>query len=119
MIVARLCVLLALTGCAHQDEWTERDMWAQVAVSIAIIGDSASSVNIRSTDGIYERGYIASRVIGSQPTAKNLFVYMTSVIVLDLMVARALPAKWRPYFQGGAFVMHASAWHHNCQLGLC
>jgi len=107
------------SGCAHQDEWTKRDTWGQVAVTIAIAGDGVSSFRIRETENVYEKGYIASRVMGTQPTKQDLILYHTTLAISSYFIARALPAKWRPYFQGVEVGAHGYAWYNNCELELC
>ena len=108
-----------LCGCAHQDEWTSRDTWGQVAATIAIAGDGISSVKIRETEGIYESGAVARRVIGSQPTKQDLILYHTTLAISSYFIARALPAAWRPYFQAVEVGAHGYAWYSNCQIDLC
>ncbi len=113
------CIVLILSGCAHQDEWTKRDTWGQVAATIAIIGDGVSSVKIRETENISEHGAFANHFIGDQPTTEDLFLYHTTLAISSYLIARALPAKWRPYFQAIEVGAHGYAWYNNCQLELC
>ncbi len=112
-------LLIALSGCAHQDEWTRRDTWGQVAVTIAIAGDGVSSIKIRETENVREAGYIASRIMGDQPTKEDLILYHTTLVISSYFIARALPASWRPYFQVIEVGAHGHAWYSNCQLELC
>ena len=119
MNILLACVVLVMSGCAHQDEWTRRDTWGQVAATIAIAGDGVSSVGIRETDNVHEAGFVASRVMGLQPTKSDLFLYHTSLIITSYFIARALPASLRPYWQGIEVGAHGYAWYNNCELGLC
>lgn len=110
---------LIVCGCAHQDPWTKRDTWGQAAATIAIIGDGVSSLKIRETPNLHEAGYVASRIIGSQPTKEDFILYHTTLAISSYFIARALPAKWRPYWQVIEAGTHSYAWYNNCQLGLC
>ena len=113
-IVLTLIVVVVVTGCASTDEWRTVDTQRQIAVTVAIAADAWSSRNIRSEPDYREVGLVASRVIGSQPSAGEFIVYFTAVAVVDYYISRALPEKWRPYFQVFAFMSHARAAHHNC-----
>lgn len=113
-----ICALLALSGCAHQDVWTTRDTIGQVIATIAIVGDGVSTSRIRGTEGISEIGG-ARHFIGSQPTKQDTAMYFTTLAISSYFIARALPAKWRPYFQGSEVVIFGSSWYNNCQLELC
>lgn len=114
-----LIAVLMLSGCASNDSWTKQDTWGQVAATIAIIGDGVSSFKIHETDGIHEAGAVAYRVMGRQPTKKDLIVYHTTLAISSYLIARSLPAKWRPYWQTIEVGAHGYAWYNNCKLGLC
>ncbi len=118
-VLETIVLLLLLTGCAHQDEWTRQDTWRQIAVTIAIAGDGVSSVRIRETENIYEAGAIARKVMGSQPTKSDLAQYHFTLAVTSFAIAWVLPPSWRPYWQGFEVGIHGYAWYNNCQLGLC
>lgn len=114
-----LMVAVFLSGCASNEPWTTRDTWGQVAATIAILGDGASSLKIRETEGIYETGYVARHVMGEQPTKQDLILYHATLSVSSYLIARWLPAKWRPYWQAIEVGAHGYAWYNNCELGLC
>ncbi len=117
--VSVVIAVLLLTGCAHQDEWTRQDTWGQIAATIAIAGDGYSSLKIHETENIYEAGAVASRIMGRQPSEKDLILYHSTLAISSYLIARSLPAKWRPYFQAIEVGAHGYAWYNNCQLGLC
>ena len=114
-----LCVLFSFSGCASNDPWTRQDTLGQVVVTIAIVGDGVSSLKIHETDGIYEAGPVAYRVMGRQPTEKDLIMYNSTLAVSSWLIARWLPAKWRRWWQTIETGVHGYAWYNNCDLGLC
>lgn len=110
---------LLSAGCAHQDEWRTVDTERQLVATAAIVFDGWSSRNIGPATFTYEGGFVASRLIGPYPSNEDFIVYLTTVAIADYFIARALPAKWRPYFQVGVFAMHTRAGLSNCKKELC
>jgi hypothetical protein len=74
---------------------------------------------IRKTPGVYERGPIAAPILGTQPGTAETYIFFLSVAISDYLIARSLPAKWRPYFQGAVIVSHGTTVAANCDLELC
>ena len=112
--VLALIMIMTLTGCANTDEWRTVDTQRQILVTAAIIADAWSSRNIGPETDTVEAGPMASRVIGSQPSSEEFVVYFAAIAVGSYFISRALPEKWRPFFQLFVFVEHAAATHHNC-----
>lgn len=113
-----LFLLLPLFGCAHQDEWTTRDTVFQIVAASVVAADGYTSSKIHKTDKVYESGLIARKLIGSQPSTSDAWIYSGTIIISSYFISRALPAKWRPYFQTFQIVEHGIAVVGNCQLDL-
>ena len=114
-----LCVIFFLAGCASSDSWTSRDTALQLVVTAAIVGDAITTERIQYVDGVYENGPIAKAFLGSQPSTKDTVIYFGSASVFSYLIARALPAKWRPYWQGWEIAAHGIAVQRDCNNGLC
>lgn len=112
--------LILLSGCAHQDAWTTRDTVGQVVLSAALVADAYSTSNIQYTAKVWENGPIAGKVLGLQPATSDTWQYFTTLAISHYFIARALPAKWRPYWQYGNATFHAVWVRKNClDLELC
>ncbi len=110
--------LFVFSGCAHSDEWTKRDTRMQIAATVAIIADAYTTSKIQDNPQVYEGGR-ARYFIGSQPNDKNIVLYFGSIVVSRWLITRALPAKWRPYYQGTIIVDGMNNAIQNCKKGLC
>lgn len=115
----RLLVLLLLTGCAHSDPWTRQDTALQVGVTLALAADAVTTARIQETPGVWERGPITQPILGSQPDSNDVYLYFLTVAASDYLIARALPARWRPYFQSSMIGYYAYLIDSNCDRGLC
>jgi len=113
-----LCVL-TLTGCAHSDPWSRRDTIGQVLVTAVLAADAVSTANIQYHPGYYEAGPVARKMLGLHPSSSSTYQYFLTNMVANYLVTRALPAKWRPYWQGWEIAVHGYAVHNNCSLDLC
>ena len=118
-IIVTTLALLINAGCAHTDEWTTRDTWMQVGVTAAIAADAYTSCKIQYAPNVMEIGPIAHRIIGRQPSTSDVYMYFGTLIITNYFISRALPAKWRPYWQSANIIMHGYAVVNNCDLGLC
>ena len=115
----RIILLILLAGCAHQDEWTKRDTIMQVGVTAMIIGDAILTTRIKDHPNVYECGPIAKQFLGRQPKTQDVYLYMGTLIVTNYLISRALPAKWRPYWQAANMVQFSYMIYNNCQHDLC
>ncbi len=113
-----ITALIFLSGCAHQDEWTSRDTVLQIAVSVVMAADAYTTSKIQYNDEVYEAGFVARKLIGSQPSTLDSWTYIGTLMVSSYFINRALPAKWRPYFQTFQIFDHGIAVVGNCQLDL-
>lgn len=96
-----------LSGCAHGDPWTRQDTILQIGVTAAIACDAYTTTQIQYHEGVYENGPIAKHVLGPQPSTSDTYQFMATVALSNYLVSRALPAKWRPYWQGVNLAQHS------------
>ena len=112
-----LFVLLLIQGCAHQDEWTTRDTVLQIAVSVVIVADAYTTSKIQYDPGLQELG-LARHALGPQPSTTDTYMYFGTLAISSYFISRALPAKWRPYWQVFQLGMLSEAVVSNCELDL-
>lgn len=108
-----------LSGCAHEDAWRTQDTVGQVVLTAVLIADAHSTSNIQYTPNVWEAGPIASKVLGLQPSTSDTWQYFTTLAISHYFITRAMPAKWRPYWQGFNTGAHAWAVWGNCEMNLC
>ncbi len=113
-----LCIFL-LGGCAHQDDWTRRDTVMQWGVTVVLVADAVTTSRIQYDPNVFEAGPLASKALGLQPDTSDTYQYFASLIVVNYFISRALPAKWRPYWQSWEMTVHGYAVINNCNNGLC
>lgn len=114
-----LVMALTLVGCASTDEWRSKDTKRQLLVTTAILFDGWSSRNIGLETGTVENGYVAKSVLGAHPSSTEFTIYFTTLAIGYYFISRALPHKWRPYYQLVTFAEHTYAAAGNCRIGLC
>ena len=112
-----LLVLLLIQGCAHQDEWTTRDTVLQIAVSAVIAADAYTTSKIQYDPGVQELG-LARHALGPQPSTTDTYMYFGTMMISSYFISRALPTKWRPYWQVFELGMLSGAVVKNCELDL-
>ena len=114
----RFAILLAMflmSACAHQDEWTSRDTKFQIAVTIAMAADGYTTSKIQYTPGIREEGRIAKQFLGSQPSTSDTWTYMGTLMISSYFISRALPERWRPYWQSIQIAGFGITAANNCR----
>ncbi len=114
-----LAALLLASGCAHEDKWTKRDTAMQVGLAVLVAYDAHLTAHLKETDGFTEGGNLSRRVLGRTPEASDTYMYLGSAAVFYFLVSRALPAKWRPYWQAFNMLQHAHRVTRHCLDGLC
>lgn len=117
-IIPLLAALAVLTGCAHSDEWRTQDTVLQSIYTGLVIVDAVQTADIQYRDDLVESGPLASRVLGDNPSSSDTYQYMATLAISHYLISRALPAKWRPYWQGFGIIDHGSAVISNCAHGL-
>ena len=85
----------------------------QVGATVALAGDAYTTAQIQYHPGIYEKNPVSRQVLGLQPSTSATYQYFGTLIITNWLITRMLPAKWRPWWQGGTMVMHGSAWLNN------
>ena len=113
--ICLLIILLVASGCAHQDEWTSLDTKFQIAVTVAIAADGYTSSKIQYTPGMREEGLVAKQFLGRQPSTADVWMYTGTLMISSYFISRALPSKWRPFWQGFQTADHGLAAISNCQ----
>ena len=109
-------MLALLSGCAVNGEWSHEDTRRELVWDAAAAMDTWQTMRIRHLPHIEEGGSLAVNFIGKQPEPKDVALYMASYSVAHFLVSRALPPRWRKYWQYGTAV---EEWHvviKNCQL---
>ncbi len=109
-----LCFLLG--GCAT---WTEEDTKYEIAFQLVNVADAYTTARIRHTEGVYEKNPITLSTIGSQPTEADVALLFITYGIGHYMIARALPRKWRRFYQVGSIAYSTAIVINNCHHGLC
>ena len=118
-IVAGFFFVLILTGCAHTDEWTKRDTLLQLGATAMMVADAVTTNRIQNDQNTYENGPVAKHFLGPQPSTSDTYQYFGTVIISSYFISRALPAKWRPYYQVWEIGAHGYGFLNNCNNDLC
>lgn len=113
-----LCVLLVLSGCSSND-WSRSDTAWQITYTVAIAADAYTTTRIRHTPGVYESEPITRAVLGAQPGTAETWQYFGTLAVSHYLIARALPKRWRRYWQVGGTGYHTYHAARNCEAWLC
>jgi len=107
-----------LAGCASSDPWTRQDTVLQSLVTATYVIDAIQTSEIQYHPELEEGGAIAQSVLGRQPSTSDTWQYFATVSVSSYLIARALPAKWRPFWQGGQLAVQGKTIFGNCAQGL-
>jgi len=111
--------MVGLSGCAHTDEWTRRDTMMQLGATVMMLGDAITTTKIQYDPNVHESAPVATQFLGPQPSTSDTYQYFGAVIITSYLISRALPAKWRPYYQGAQIAGHGYGFWNNCNMGLC
>lgn len=115
---AIIAAAAVLSGCAHSDEWTRRDTALQLAYTGVVIADAIQTADIQNYPDIQEAGWLAGKALGRNPDTSDTVLYFGTLAISHWMISRALPSKWRPYWQGVGIAVHLDAVISNCDMGL-
>lgn len=117
-----LIVACGLQGCEvsswGQDPWTDRDSALQTWVTVAYAIDAAQTADIQYDPRLEEGGLIAHNVLGRQPSTSDTWQYFATVAFSSYVLAYYMPAKWRPWFQGGQLAGESYSIYNNCRNGV-
>ena len=113
-----LLLLTLMTGCAHSDPWTKQDTILQSIYTGTLMIDAIQTSEIQYRDDLVEGGPIARSVLGPNPSTSDTWQYFATVAISHYMISRALPEKWRPWWQGAGIASQTSVIFSNCAHGL-
>jgi len=94
-----LLACLVMAGCAHQDEWTQKDTRRQWAVTGLMVIDAHKTAQIQYDPRLVEGNPIPLFVLGPKPSTASTYQYFVTLALSQYLITRALPARWRPYYQ--------------------
>ena len=92
-------VLLFLTGCASNAEWTATDTRYEDTYQLVSAMDAYTTMQIRHHPTVVEKAWPTRQLIGSNPSEKDVALLFMTYGISHYFIARALPAKWRRYYQ--------------------
>ena len=111
-------LLASCAGCAHQDSWTTQDTVLQSIYTATLVVDAIQTSEIQYHPDLEEGGVIARSVLGRNPSTSDTWQYFGSLAVTNYLVSRALPARWRPWWQGANIAHQTTLIFSNCAHGL-
>lgn len=112
-------IMASCSGCAVNGEWTKRDTGLEIAFQAVNMIDARSTANIHRDPNRVEVNPIPLMVLGDNPDPRDTYVYFGTMALSHWLISRALPPKWRPWFQGGTTAMTTHSVIINCEAGLC
>ncbi len=118
MIIA-ICLVLLLSGCAHDDPWTRRDTVYELTYIIAVAADAYSTTQIQYNENLIERQPITRAVLGANPSTSSTWQYFTSMAITHYLISQALPQEYRRWWQIGGTTYHSYFAFKNCDFGIC
>ena len=118
MYVRWLIIFVLLSGCASSDPWTRRDTVLQVAYTAVSAADHYQTTKIQYRPDLVESNPVAAMVLGGNPGTSDVWQVFATMAITNYLISRALPSKWRPYWQGAHIVGHAWAINKNCNNDL-
>ena len=132
LLVLALFVLSMCTGCAVNGDWSRRDTVLEVSWQVVNVLDAVSTSRLEDSpdwtllnDGtgrrrrLEEASPITRAVIGPRPSKEDVYMWMATVGISHWLIARSLPPKWRPWYQGASILVSGEAVIGNCEHGLC
>ena len=115
-------MLVGLTGCAsmeqNRESWKLRDTALEISWQALNAIDGSQTANIHEHPELIETSSITRWILGEQPDPKEAYLYFLSIGVSHYFIMRALPPKWRPWFQGIWIYNSGKTVIDNHQLGL-
>lgn len=114
-----LLFFLCLSGCASNAEWTNVDKNLEWTFQVVNVLDAYTTAQMRHDPVWDERTWPTRQLIGSNPSEGEVVVLFATYGISHYLIARALPIKWRRYYQVGTISYSTALVINNCQLGLC
>ena len=109
-----LTLLTLLSGCA-----TTTDTKYEIAFQVINAVDAYTTAQIRHTRNVEETNSITRSLIGRQPNGADVALLFVTYGISHYVIARALPEKWRRFYQVGTIAYSTSLVINNCQIDLC
>ena len=116
--MAVIFLAFAASGCAS-DSWTKTDTKYEIVFQVINTADAYTTSRIRHTSGVEEMNPITRSIIGAEPDEADVALLFITYGISHYVIARALPKKWRRFYQVGTALYSASLVIENCNLGLC
>jgi len=119
LAVAVFIALLSLSECVGADNWSKADKTRQMIYTALLGADALMTIQISNEDDIEEKGYLASKVLGSNPEPVDTVGYFTALAVVNYYAARSLPpGRWRSGFQTLSSLSAGTYVINNWNIGL-
>jgi hypothetical protein len=109
---------LSMTGCGMtpRDDWSRANTVAEVAFQVSNALDAAQTAQFKDRPDVGESVPLTRALIGESPTTRDTAIYFATMGVSHYLIARMLPAKWRPWFQGGSLIYSSALVYNNCNV---
>ena len=94
--------LVLLDACAlapPADDWTRFNTIAELSFQTVNAIDAFQTARIRGRHDLREGEPITRAIIGEKPSPGEVATYFGAMAVSHYLISRALPPKWRPWFQ--------------------
>lgn len=120
-ILSAAAAITLLSGCAAipAGNWRPRDTALEVGWQAVNALDVHSTRQFRDSPLAAEENPVARAFFGAEPRPEDVLVIGLFAGLSHLAITRLLPAKWRPWWQGGTLLMSGAAVKFNCDKGLC
>jgi hypothetical protein len=115
-------IALSMQACAMlqpPDDWSRRDTALEIAYQSINAADAVTTARIQNHPGLVEVNPIPRALLGPNPGTSETAVYFATVGLSHWLISRALPKKWRTWFQAGTVAYSGDAVRTNCKNGLC
>jgi hypothetical protein len=116
--VLAISACLLITACAStgpaSDEWSQSDTRREIAFQFVNVLDAVQTNEIRGRTDVVEVGRWARSIMGTEPSRSEVATYFVAMGLSHYLISRALPPRWRKYWQAGTIADHGYAVVHNC-----
>lgn len=109
-----LSALLSLSGCATET-WSRTDTIGELTVAATLAADAYQTAQFHNHPTQEEAGWVRG-ICGLRPSSACSYEYFGTVAATHFLIARILPASWRPYWQGSVFSVETFDIVHNASL---
>lgn len=110
-----------LTGCSVLEppaDWSGRDTALEVGYQLVNAIDYRQTRDIQHHPNISEFNNLTLALVGNNPSNSETATVFATYALSHYLIAKSLPRKWRPWFQGGTLALSASYVAGNCDLDL-